>query len=67
MIVMVSPIPSAPFALVVKPIDQVTLAAPTDEEGPKDTPETVVPKLSPLPGFEAMASALVKTLNELLA
>jgi hypothetical protein len=67
LIVMVSPIASAPFALVVKPTVQVALPAPTSEDGPKDTPETTEPKLSPPAGFEAVVSTLVETLNEVFA
>jgi hypothetical protein len=66
-IVIVSPRPRAPFALVVKPTVQVALPRATDGDGLKDTPERTVPKLSPLTAFEAVLSALVETLNELLA
>jgi hypothetical protein len=61
---MVSPIPSAPFVLALKPTVQVALPTPIDEDGLKDTPETTEPKLSPLAGFEAALSAVVETLNE---
>ena len=67
LIVMVSPIARAPLALAVKPTVQVALPAPTNEDRLKDTPQTIVPKLSPLAGFEAVLSAIVETLNELFA
>jgi hypothetical protein len=64
---MVSPIASAPLALVVKPTVQVALPALTNEDRLKDTPETTEPKLIPVVGFEAVVSTLVETLNEVFA
>ena len=64
---MVPPSASAPLALVVMPTVQFALTALTDEDGLKETPEMTEPKLSPLAELAATVSALVETLNELLA